>query len=213
MTHSIRVIPILLALVLLVGCSGGEPAAKAPAPAPAEEATADQDTQEPTTEGVPAIPAETAAEKAALKAASAPEGRKWAAGNPDGSVGAAQGDAYLGGYVVTLNDGKTQYQILVLGGKVVPFFGPTGDLFIASPFQKGVNPTIAPETGQQRAAVEAAKTSIASTAPEATSGGIELYRCYFGQQEIQQTQSFPNVSIFAVKSLGLTYAMGGTESR
>lgn len=213
MTRSIRMIPILLALALLSGCSGGEPVAQKSEPAPAQEAPTEPDAQEPASGGVSAIPAETAAEKAAVKAASAPDGRKWAAGNPDGSVGSAEGDAYLGGYVVTLNDGKTQYQILVLGGKVVPFFGPTGDLFIASPFQKGVNPTVAPETGQQRAAVEAAKASIASTAPGATRGGIELYRCYFGQQEIQQTQSYPNVSIYADKSLGITYAMGGTESR
>jgi hypothetical protein len=160
------------------------------------------------TRGVVPMTPSTAAERSALAAASTALGRRWAAGNPNGTA-QASGAPYLGGYTVGLNDGKTQYAVLVLNGKVVPPFGKTGDIVISGPF--GSNPTMSPESPQQRAAVEAARAAIASRFPSATRGGIELYVVYFPVQPIPGT--YHSVSVYATGGSAGSFARGGTEVR
>ncbi len=200
---------ILLLAVSLAGCSA--PAEKSAAPQ-AEESASSADQTEPAAEpaekaGLTALTPETAGEKAALAAAGTDEGRTWAGGNSV-NVGPAQGDPFLAGYMFVIHDATTQYQVKVLDGKVVTFFAGTPDTLITSPFQ-GYNPTIAPETDRQRAAMDAAVAEVAKTNPNATEGGLETYSVYFPKVA---DGTYLNVEVYADTSVG-TYAMGGTDNR
>lgn len=146
-------------------------------------------------------------EETALAMAMTPEGRKWAAGNPDGSIGAAEGEAVLCGYVVKLDDGTTQYQVKVLNGTAVPFFRTSGDAAIASPYDAYYT-TVAPQSEQQEVAVTSATAALASTAPAATAGGIDSYVFYFPKTD---EGKYPHVEVYADRSQGLTWAAGGAE--
>jgi hypothetical protein len=157
--------------------------------------------------GVRAMKATTAGEKAALALAATDLGRKWAHGDPN-KAAMAEGKPFLGGYSVALDDGKNQYSVRVLNGKVVPPFGPTGDIAIVSPTVG--TPTIQPESDQQRAAVDAAKAALADRFPAATRGGIELYLLYFPVVDALGTYYY--VATFASASVG-TFAQGGTDVR
>lgn len=204
----------LLALVLVAavatsaGCS-----ASGGAKTDSTKTSSGENAQEPSKSALAELKAETDGEKAALKAAAAEEGRKWATGNIQTGE-TAKGDPFLGGYVVTLNDGAKQYQILVLGGEVAPFFYADGkDMAIISAYSAGTNPTIEPQSERQEAAVAAAKKWLAKTTPGEMKGGIELYRCYFEEQEVRSTSGYPSVSIYADTTMGTVYSMGGPEVR
>jgi hypothetical protein len=203
---------------VLTGCSAVKPAEKPASPGakPSTEAKKPAaTTTEPAkkAEGPVKLAAETDGEKAALAVVGGDVGRKWAMGNSEGSMGSAQGDAFLTGYVVTLNDGKKQYQVVVLDGKVVPFFGKVGKTYVEGTFTPGMNPTIAPQSKRQEDAVAAAKASLASVNAGATNGGIELYHFNFPMQDVGGAKTYPSLSMYADAKVGDSPAMGGAEMR
>lgn len=204
--------------VALTGCSAAKPAEKPVSPGAKSSTEAKKPaatTTEPAkkVEGPVKLAPETDGEKAALAVVGGDVGRKWAMGNSEGSMGTAKGDAFLTGYVVTLNDGKKQYQIVVLDGKVVPFFGKAGNTYVEGTFAPDNNPTIAPQSKRQEDAVVAAKASLASINAAATSGGIELYHFNFPMQDVGGAQTYPSLSIYADAKVGDSPAMGGAEMR
>lgn len=154
--------------------------------------------------------AQTAGERAALKAAATTEGRRWATGDHQGTA-TAEGEPFLGGYVVHLTDGATSYQVRVLNGKAVPFFGPAGDLAIVGPFSPGVHPTAPPETQAQADAITAAVVSLGAKAESIETGGIELYAVYFDPPG--EDSSYFHVDVFADVTVFGELAMGGPEIR
>lgn len=213
---------LVLAFVLVVGATSGcstaklaekpaSPGAKSNAEAKKPAATTTEPAKKE--EGLAKLAAETDGEKAALALAGGDVGRKWAMGNSEGSMGTATGDPFLTGYVVTLNDGKKQYQVVVMDGKVVPFFGKVGNTYVEGPFVAGNNPTIAPQSKRQEDAVAAAKASLASVNAGATSGGIELYHFNFPMQDVGGAQTYPSISLYADAKVGDSPAMGGAEMR
>lgn len=208
---------ILIALLLLAalsatGCSRPEPEAAEPsAPAASSQEAAPES---PAETGLAALEPQTDAERTALEAAATPEGRSWAKGNPDGSAGEAAGDPILVGYTVMLNDGDSQYAVLVLGGKAVPYFIGAPEPYIQSPYAPDINRTMAPATPRQTEAFEAAKASLASVNPKATEGGIEFYRVAFPGSPLEVGgMDYPMVSVYAAPADDLLFGMGGNEAR
>jgi hypothetical protein len=208
---------VFIALLLIATLTGTGCARSEPEPAdPAAPTASAEETTSPVAEGVglASLEPETDPERAALKAAVTPEGRKWAVGNPDGSLGEAAGDPFLVGYTVLLNDGETQYAVLVLGGEPVPYFAGVPEPFIKSPYAPDINRSMAPATPRQTEAFEAAKASLASVNPKADRGGIEFYRVAFPGAPLEAGgMDYPMVSIYAAPSDGLMFGMGGNEAR
>lgn len=207
MKRHLALLAALLAMVTTVGCSasagksasnGVETAASKKSAASAKKVDA----------GLAALAVETVGEKAALEAAKADEGRTWASGNAATGKPVA-GEPFLAGYVCLVHDKAKQYQVKVLDGKVVPYFGAAGDAILIGKFEN-LNPTIEPESDTQKAAFAAAKAEVAKTNPAATQGGIELYAIYFPKTG---AGAYPSVMVYADRSVGSTYASGGTEVR
>lgn len=159
-------------------------------------------------DGLVAMPLSTSGEEAAFALADSDEGRRWASGNPDGSLGTAVGDPVLGGYVVKLNDGTTEHQVKVLNGVAVLFFSSFGPPTIEAPFDPHW-PTLPPESEQQETAMAAAIAYVADIAPGMTAGGIDGYVFYFPQTE--EGGSRPAVTIAADRGEGITFQSGGTQ--
>ena len=207
---------VLIALLLITaltgaGCARSEPEAADPA---APTTSAEEPASPAADEGLASLEPETDAERSALEAAATPEGRMWAVGNPDGSLGEAKGDPFLAGYTVMLNDGETQYAVLVLGGEAIPYFIGAPEPYIKGPYAPDINRTMAPATPRQTEAFEAAKASLASVNPKATEGGIEFYRVAFPNVSTEVNGlDYPMVSIYAVPSDDLLFGMGGNEVR
>ncbi|MBN1192182.1 MAG: hypothetical protein JXA36_00605 [Coriobacteriia bacterium] len=151
---------------------------------------------------------ETDGERLALFVAELDEGRTWASGDPYAGE-PVEGHAFLGGYIFILHDGETQYAVKILDGKAVPFFSRASDVLLVSAYDEGMNPTIAPQTPRQQAALDAAKAEVAKVNPDATQGGIELYVVYFPRAD---DGLYRTVSVYADVTAG-TYALGGTETR
>lgn len=202
---------LLIAALSAAGCSSPEPeAAEPPTPAASTEEAPDAQAEA----GLEALEPQTDAERTAVEAAATSEGRAWAAGTPDGSLGEAAGDPFLVGYTVLLNDGKTQYAVLVLGGEAVPYFTGAPEPYIQSPYAPDINRTMAPATPRQTEAFEAAKASLASVNAKATEGGIEFYRVAFPGSPLEVGgMDYPMVSIYAAPSDDLLFGMGGNEAR
>jgi len=198
---------LVLAALLAVGCASQPPSPQGSTPA---TGTADSGTQAAGA-GFKAMPAETAAEKNALVLAAKPVGRRWAAGDPNKSAEAA-GDPFLAGYSVTLFDGKTQYDVWVLGGVVVPFTNGAGPLYLKFPAD-GYNTPSPPATGNQRAAVDAAKASLKDVAPNAKGGGIGQYIVFFPRTGTGAGEGYPCVAIFTKSISDSPYAQGGLQYR
>jgi hypothetical protein len=203
---------------VLTGCSAVKPAEKPASPGAkssteAKKPAATTTEPEKKAEGPVKLAAETDGEKAALALVGSDFSRKFAMGNSEGSMGTAQGDAFLTGYVVTLNDGKKQYQVVVMDGKVVGYFGKSGYTYVEGAFAPENNPTIAPQSKRQEDAVAAAKASLASVNAAATSGGIELYHFNFPMQDVGGVKTYPSISMYADAKVGDSPAMGGAEMR
>jgi len=204
-SRSVVVMAVLLAALIAAGCTGPRTAAP-----PSGAATGTP--EKPAEAGVKAIAAETEAEKGAVAAAATPVGRKWAAGNPNGSV-EAQGDPFLVGYDVTLYDGATQYLVTVIGGVGVPFFGKSGQKAVDSP-KDDYNTPMAAATTRQKAALAAAVDYIKDIAPGAQPGGIANYVVYFPTEPGPSGYIYQGVSIFANPAdAASVFAMGGTQNR
>lgn len=208
---------VLIALLLVTaifgaGCSRQEPGAEQPT-APA----ASSEQEKPSAEaeaGLAALEPQTDAERTAIEAAATPEGRAWAVGNPDGSAGEAAGDPFLAGYTVLLNDGESQYGVLVLDGEPVQYFLGAPEPYLKSAYAPDVNRTMAPATPRQTEAFEAAKASLASVNPKATQGGIEFYRVAFPGTPLEVGgRDYPMVSVYAAPADDLLFGMGGNEAR
>lgn len=164
--------------------------------------------------GLTALPIETPGEQAALDSAAGADGRSWAASDPTGAVQAA-GDPFLVGYEVRLDDGVTQHQVLVLNGVVVSFFGATSGMLDIPGDIADMWKTTAPETPRQQAAVDAARASLAATAPGAGNGGILAYCFAFPSTEsINGGSQYPSVAVFAIApDPTALFASGGPEIR
>lgn len=194
------------------------PTTVAPAPVTTEAATTVAPDPTTTTSvpvaGLTAIAIETAAEQAALATAASPAGRAWALGNAVGTDQAV-GDPFLVGYEVRLDDGVTQHQVLVLNGVVVSFFGATSGMLDIPGDIADMWKTTAPETPRQQAAVDAARASLAATAPGAGNGGILAYCFAFPSTEsINGGSQYPSVAVFAIApDPTALFASGGPEIR
>lgn len=204
---------LLIAALSAAGCSRPEPQVAEPA-APAASSGEEAAPEAQAEKGLEALEPQTDAERTAVEAAATSEGRAWAKGNPDGSVGEAAGDPFLVGYTALLNDGKTQYAVLVLGGEAVPYFTGAPEPYIQSPYAPDINRTMAPATPRQTVAFEAAKASLASVNPKATQGGIEFYRVAFPGTPLEVGgKDYPMVSVYAAPANDLLFGMGGNEVR
>jgi hypothetical protein len=111
------------------------------------------------------------------------------------------GEPFLAGYCVMLYDGNTVYQVAVLDGKGVPFFGNFGDKVLKYTRDDYNKPT-APETDRQRTSVAAAVEYVKGVAPNARPSGISQYLCFF-----------PKVGAGAGASYPSAVGIGGTEVR
>lgn len=210
-----RSLSLLLALTLLLalaaGCSSGsseDTAPKATEGSPADSDAAADTGSEPAGSADPVkLSPETDGEKQAMTLAQSDEARKWASGDWQNGIPVA-GDPFLAGYGVLVHDGTTQYQVTVLDGEVVGFFGKNAPLrYVEAPFAN-YNPTIVPDSARQTKAFDAAKTEIASVNPAATQGGIEFYVVFYPPQ----TEGwYPQVCIYASPIVSDSpWAMGGS---
>lgn len=202
----VSLLALTMVLVAASGCTS--PAKSTTTPAGGSSTPAEK----PADAGVAAITPETDAEKAALVAAAMPVGRKWAAGNPNGTA-EAPGDPFLVGYDVMLYDGATQYQVTVIDGAAVPFFGKTGTKYVKSA-KDDYNKPLPAATKRQKDALSAAQAYIKDVAPAAQPGGVADYLVYFPTEPGPSGYIYPSVAILANRvDSASAYAMGGTQNR
>ncbi|MHB1018089.1 MAG: hypothetical protein ACYC2X_09430 [Coriobacteriia bacterium] len=188
-----------LILALAAGCSPGATQLAAPdsvvitepaeEPASGEPAETDSDELAPPT----ALALSTDGERTALAAAQGDESRTWASGDSVNGTPVA-GEPFLVGYGILLHDGTTQYQVNVFGDEPGGAFGKSAEpRYIEAQFAD-FNPTTAPASAQQTAAMEAAKTEIAPINPNATQGGVEFYIFFYPPLDEVQ---YPSVSLYS----------------
>ena len=157
----------------------------------------------------------TARENEALALAASDTGRKWANGNPDGSLGLAEGDPFLAGYQIMLTDMKTIYIVTVFNGVVYPTtFGTPKDLkddnyAISFPYSPDQDYSVKVEGPNQTAAFEAAKAEVTKRNPDATQGGISVIMFSFAGDK---NGNYAMVGIFANHDIG-DFSMGGKTFR
>jgi hypothetical protein len=207
-------LPVLMVAALLGGCAPQGPATGSGGTGAAEPTSA---AQPAAAKGLTAMTPTTDGEKAALALAKTGEGRKWAAGNPNGSVGAASGDPMLVGYQVQLNDGKkTGYSVMVLDGKVYSFFGVTPppavkDALVVFDYDKTNMYTFVkkPASPDQETALQTAIAYVLENKQVQTTGGIEAYSIAF---PVNGSGQYPMVQVFANTSTG-KFSSGGPVVR
>lgn len=206
-------LPLLLVLLVLGGCSS-----KGSSTGTSSSGSQPTGAVEPAVaKGIVAMTPTTAGEKSALKLAATDEGRKWASGNPDGSMGVAAGEPMLAGYQVQLNDGKkTGYTVLVLNGEVRSIFGPdrppkVDDAIIVWDYDKTNMYTRVnkPEGADQEKALQLAIDYVLANKKVKTTGGIEAYSIAFPTNENNQ---WPMVQLFANTDTG-KFSSGGMSLR
>lgn len=213
-----RPLSLLLALTLILalatGCSPGatQPAepdsvvitepAQDDSASDGEPAAGDSDELAPPA----ALTLSTDGERAALAAAQGDESRTWASGDVVNGT-PVTGEPFLVGYGILLHDGTTQYQVNVFGDEVGGAFGKSAEpRYIEAPFAD-FNPTTAPASAQQTAAVEAATAEIAPINPNATQGGVEFYIFFYPPLDEVQ---YPSVSLYSSPGEGSSpQAIGG----
>lgn len=197
---------VLIAVVLaaiLGGCSSGDSGGS-----DEQSGSSGQQSEAPAGSSVAAIEIETDGEAAALEAAESQEGRRWASGDWENGT-PVEGEAFLAGYTVVVHNGTNQWEVKVLDGEVVPFFGIDGETFISSAYMADYSTVYEPESDQQLAAFDAAVESLEATQSDATQGGIESYVFYFPPNP---DGTYPSVTVYAQTTLG-TFATGGAERR
>lgn len=185
----------------------GKPAAEATAESPAPAA------------GPVAIAPSTARETAALKIAGSDAGRKWAMGNPNGSMGSAEGEPVIIGYQVQFETAKSFDSVVVIDGQVSRFFGKPGgefttkDAVVSGPKSFGTPNYEQPEGTAQKAAFESAAKYLAANGYDASKGGIEGILVVFPRvKDGNFGGQDPGVTVFARASLG-EFASGGPSVR
>ena len=134
---------------------------------------------------------------------------KWASGDWQNGT-PVKGDAMLVGYGIVVHDGTTQYQVKVMDGTVVKYFGSTSDVFITGQYSSFVS-VIGPSSDQQQKAWDAALAEVKETNPNVDAGGIEYYLFYFPKID---DNAYPAVAVYAQPPApDVPYAMGGPEFR
>lgn len=187
----------LLVVLALAGCTGTTGKATTPAERGSGGTSEEAVTESPKLAEPTQLAPETDGEKKGLTYAQGEEARRWASG--DAVNGApVPGEPFLVGYRCVVHDGTTQYQVAVIGGKVVPAFGIKAPLIVVEAQFQGYNPTIDPESDRQRKAFDAAKAEVAKTNPNATQGGIEYYIFFYPRID---DGGFPEAGIYAHPSL------------
>lgn len=202
----------------LAGCGG----VSSPAPSTGEQKPSGTQAAEPASEpkGPTIIQPSTERERAALALAATEQGRKWAMGNPDGSMGSAKGDPSIIGYQVQFVSGGTMHSVVVLGGAVSRFFGaPGGEFTPREAVVTGTSGTSSvnyadAEGDAQKAAVAAARKYLETNGFSVSAGGIE--GIVIAYPRVDDGGRFdgqdPGVTVFAKSALG-DFASGGPSVR